>query len=399
MLGEKVRKINGKDKVFCGTFPAIITPELFDQQQLAKEGRKNNTNKNAPNRKMVNLFQGVIFCSECGGNMQVAAKEGFVCRKANEKNGEKIEVSYENIYCGAAVSKRTCNAPNSAPYRQLHRDIDNELIMLKKIANFRWESLFTDSKYESELKVETDKRTRFLNDRNQLDNQINNYLNAEKEYIAAGRALPEQLEDLKNKATEERDEVDKKYKAAQNAIQNIKRKKTGLEQQEHIQKRVKNFIKSDRFIDEKREEFNLWLKEVGIAFEAEIEQTGSNPRQRGNATYDFHTGLGMYDFITGKFRGLDQVDEASVAFGLDPKIWRKESDDRDKYFKKISLEAGRDLRFPKPKTETKTHPLTFESKAGKEIMANKKLLKTPLSKKLVEQMKKILLIPLSKKNH
>ena len=129
VLGEKVRKINGKDKVFCGTFPAIITPELFDQQQLAKEGRKNNTNKNAPNRKMVNLFQGVIFCSECGGNMQVAAKEGFVCKKANEKNGEKIEVSYENIYCDAAVSKRTCNAPNSAPYRQLHMDIDNELLM------------------------------------------------------------------------------------------------------------------------------------------------------------------------------------------------------------------------------------------------------------------------------
>ncbi len=38
---------------------------------------------------MVNLFQGVIFCSECGGNIQVANKTGFVCKKANEKMGKK----------------------------------------------------------------------------------------------------------------------------------------------------------------------------------------------------------------------------------------------------------------------------------------------------------------------
>ncbi len=41
-------------------------------------------------------------------------------------------------------------------------DIDNELVMLEKIANFRWESLFTDEKHEKELKVEIEKRTRCL---------------------------------------------------------------------------------------------------------------------------------------------------------------------------------------------------------------------------------------------
>ena len=56
----------------------------------------------------------------------------------------------------------TCNAPHSVPYRQLHRDIDNELVMPEKIANFRWESLFTDEKHEKELKFEIEKRTRFL---------------------------------------------------------------------------------------------------------------------------------------------------------------------------------------------------------------------------------------------
>ena len=99
-------------------------------------------------------------------------------------------------------------------------------------------------------------------------------------------------------------ESDEKYGAAENEIQNIKRRRTGLEQQEHIQKRVSNFMKTDRKIDKKREEINLWLKEIGIAFEVEIEQTGSNPRQRRNANYHFSTGLGMYDFLTGKYRGL-----------------------------------------------------------------------------------------------
>jgi len=93
-------------------------------------------------------------------------------------------------------------------------------------------------------------------------------------------------------------------------------KRTGLEPQEHIQERVKNFIKTDRFIDKKREEFNLWLKEIGIAFEVDIEQKGSNPRQRGNATYDFHPGIGMYDIITGKLRGLDEREEGLVAMGM-----------------------------------------------------------------------------------
>ena len=153
---------------------------------------------------------------------------------------------------------------------------------------------------------------------------------------------------------------------------------------------MNKFIKTDRKI-EKKEEFNLWLKETGITFEVWIEQTGSNPRQRGNANNRFSTGLGMYDFITGKYRGLDQREEGLVAFGMNPedlKEANKDIADRDERFKEMSLEVGRDLRFPKPKKETKKYPLTFESDAGKEIIANKGLLKTPLGKKLVKQMEK-----------
>ena len=54
-----------------------------------------------------------------------------------------------------------------------------------------------------------EKRTRFLNQSNKFKNQINNYLNAERDYLDAGRAMPDQLEDLKSKATKERDDADK----------------------------------------------------------------------------------------------------------------------------------------------------------------------------------------------
>ncbi|KGG22422.1 hypothetical protein EV03_0092 [Prochlorococcus marinus str. PAC1] len=57
----------------------------------------------------------------------------------------------------------------------------------------------------------------------------------------------------------------------------------------------------------------------------------------------------MYDFITGKYRGLDETEEAAVAFGMDPKLRREERLRRNERFKKMSEEAGRDMRFPSEK--------------------------------------------------
>ena len=54
----------------------------------------------------------------------------------------------------------------------------------------------------------------------------------------------------------------------------------------------------------------------------------------------------MHDFITGKYRGLDVTEEGAVGFGIDPKFWREERVKRNKQYKEMSLEAGRDMRFP-----------------------------------------------------
>ena len=348
LLGEKIHS----GITYKGIYPPIITPEQFDLIHSAKESRKLDY-KNGPKRKMVNLFQGLIFCAECGGLMQVAKKTTFKCKKANEKNGEKIEIEYENIYCDRAKTKKTCKATNSAPYIQKHRDIDNELLILEKISKFRWEEFFTDEKHDSELNAEVEKRQRLLHDRNKVEKILDNLKRSNIEYLKQGRVVPIDLDKLQIEEQEKYDELNKKYNKAKLDIQNLKRKKTGEEFKKDIQERVQNFIKKERFIPKKREEFNIWLKEIGLVVTADIEITGRNPRKSANKNYYFDTGVGMFDFFTREFKGLNQVEDAANAFGMDIKQVRKEEAIREQIYKEQSLKAGRDLRFHKPKKEFK----------------------------------------------
>ena len=61
----------------------------------------------------------------------------------------------------------------------------------------------------------------------------------------------------------------------------------------------------------------------------------------------------MFDFITGEFKGLNQVEDAFNAFGMDMKQVKEEEDTREEHYRKLSEEEGRDIRFPKPKKEIK----------------------------------------------
>ena len=51
--------------------------------------------------------------------------------------------------------------------------------------------------------------------------------------------------------------------------------------------------------------------------------------------------------MTGKLRGLNQVEDSSFALGLDIEEVRKDKVIRDEHCKKVSLEVGRDIRFTK----------------------------------------------------
>lgn len=55
----------------------------------------------------------------------------------------------------------------------------------------------------------------------------------------------------------------------------------------------------------------------------------------------------MFDFIKGKLKGLNQIEDIIFTFGMDVEKVRKDQVIREEQYKKISIEIGRDIRFPK----------------------------------------------------
>ena len=355
VLGEKVFR----GKTYFGIYPAIITPEQYNLVQEAKQKRITNKVPQSPHHKVVNLFQGAIFCSECGGRIEAVGVKRYVCKEFNVKNSEKIEAEYFSLHCsvGRNQTSNICSVTNAAAYKQLHNGIDNELAILEQIKNFRWAEFFTDERHENDLQIEKDKRTRYLNERNKVSNQIEKYKTAEEQYFEQGEILPLNLRDKKNQAKEKYDDLNEKYNRANLDIQNLKRKKTGKSLEEDINKRVKNFINKGRFDNQERFKFNMWLKEMGMAIQVDIYKQ-KQTRKIPHKNYAFHVGIGMFDFITGKYRGLNQSIDDLVALGLDEKQVKESEAKIYENYKKQSLEVGYDIRFPKPKKEVK--PITKE---------------------------------------
>ena len=94
------------------------------------------------------------------------------------------------MYCHHGRARTTeCTVTNPAPYIYESSGLDNELNILKKIQTFRWAEFFTDEKHEGELKIEKDKRTRFLDERNKVKELIEKYNRAESKLFDEGEIL------------------------------------------------------------------------------------------------------------------------------------------------------------------------------------------------------------------
>jgi len=297
---------------------------------------------------MVNLFQGVIHCANCGGRIDVVKKNRDVCKIRGKKNGEKELVTYRQMYCNHGRARTTdCTVNNPAPYIYKSSGLDNELNILKKIQTFRWAEFFTDEKHQGELKIEKDKRTRFLDERNKIKELIEKYNRAESKLFDEGEILSKVQREKRKEAQIKYDELDEKYNRAILDIQNLNRKITGDQAEKDIKKKVEIFIKRDRFITNKRSEFNMWLKQVGISVEVAI----GKRLQKYPDNYSFSVGLGMYDFITKEYRGLDQSLNDLVGLGVEVKQVKESEAKSYENYKKQSLELKYDIRFPKPKKE------------------------------------------------
>lgn len=317
VIGEKTKR-----GVVCYPFPAIITPEQFERVQRAKENRRLNRTFTSPTDKTVNLFQGVIRCGHCGGRMDVITRKRIVGTKKWAKGGEKVEVEMSFLQCHNAKDLN-CKATNTVPYKQIHNNIDNELEILNRIMLFRWEDYLTDEKYEEEAEIQKNKRLKALDEKNQLKAKLENFKKAESEYFSEGRAVPINLEKQQLVATEEYKQAETKYQRAILDLQNLQRKKSGKQAAKDIQDKVNNFLDKDRFIKEKRSEFNLFLKEIGFAVEVLIPEKVSKARKY-ESPIKFDIGIGMYDIKTNKYIGLDQRAEDACVLGIDVKEVMKE---------------------------------------------------------------------------
>lgn len=317
VIGEKTKR-----GVVCYPFPAIITPEQFERVQGAKENRRLNRTFTSPTDKTVNLFQGVIRCGHCGGRMDVITRKRIVGTKKWAKGGEKVEVEMSFLQCHNAKDLN-CKATNTVPYKQIHNNIDNELEILNRIMLFRWEDYLTDEKYEEEVEIQKNKRLKALDEKNQLKAKLENFKKAESEYFSEGRAVPINLEKQQLEATEEYKQAETKYQRAILDLQNLQRKKSGKQAAKDIQDKVNNFLDKDRFIKEKRSEFNLFLKEIGFAVEVLIPEKVSKARKY-ESPIKFDIGIGMYDIKTNKYIGLDQRAEDACVLGIDVKEVMKE---------------------------------------------------------------------------
>ena len=363
VLGER----NHLGVIKKDVYPAIITPEEYDEVQAAIQKRRLNASMAAPKRHVVNLFQGVSYCSHCGGRLVVVRKKSFVNMERRVQNSPKIEREFQTIVCDRArENKGKCPATNSAPYRQEHNDLDNELKILNKIASFRWAEYFTDEKHEQELKVLTDLRMKKLNERNQIEQKLDNLKNSRQRCWEENEPVPNELKELIKAKQDEYDQAHTGYERSKLDIQNLKRKKTGQQLEVDIQKRVNTFIQKERFIPAKRAEFNMFLREYGIALEAAIfkKQKAANVPEEN---YKFDIGIGMYDHINGKYIGLNQVEEDAVVLGLDLKQVREDMARREAQYKEMSLEEGRDIRRPIEKKK-KQKITAEERKAYEELV-------------------------------
>lgn len=210
--------------------------------------------------------------------------------------------------------------------------LDNELNILKKIQTFRWAEFFKDEKHQGELKIEKDKRTRFLDERNKVKELIEKNNRAESKLFDEGEILSKVQREKRKEAQIKYDELDEKYNSAILDIQNLNRKITGNQAEKYIKKRVEIFIKRGRFITNKRSEFNMWFKQVGISVEVAI----GKKLQKYQDNYSFSVGLGMYDFITKEYRGLDQSIDDLVGLGVEVKqVKESEAKSYENYKNKV----------------------------------------------------------------
>ena len=262
-------------------YPTVVSPELFKEAEDARKetgmGRKN------PNgTKMNNLFEKRCRCVHCGGIVGVR----------NGRNESKA------LFCRNKSEGKGCDTPNV---------LYDEVKLLNRLANFRWEEFFGNPKHDAERAVAAAEVERCAQLEATAQGIVDNLEKSVEEAVLAGdgagiavitanRLLPEKQEDLRQAAV--------RHAVARRKLDNLKRRRNSAAASKDARNRIKAFIKGGREDIEQRREFNLWMRDRGLVFAVDLHRN----------TLD----LGVEIVEDGELVGIDHRLEDAAAFGATP---------------------------------------------------------------------------------
>ena len=270
-----------------GVYPPIVETEEWRMAWAAID-RRNARQGAIAHRQLRNLFEGRIFCDHCQGRI------GYGTSRCTLANGERKVYYY--LRCNTHYKDRAaCPAPQQ-PY--------DEDRLLERLQTFRWADYFNDARHDADVAAARDRVLAAEGIVAEVQQTIQTLQQAMDDFIAKGRAWPEELQD--RRASLERDLLTAEADAnvARAGLDALRRRRTGKDAAAAIQTRVAAFMASDRTNVESRQQFNRWLFAEGIVIAFDL------------IADRFELGTGKVS-PKGLLVELDQVLDDAAAFGMD----------------------------------------------------------------------------------
>mgnify|MGYP001170952581 CR=1 FL=1 len=348
VLGYKVETHNRK-KTKTGKeyliYPPIITQKEYDLAQQGKSTRDAPRPNKSNGSTHKNLFEGRLFCAECGSVIGV---------RTSQKIGDK-EYLYMN--CNGKERKEKCNSIGTTRYY--------EDKLLDKFQDFHWDKYFNDKKHDQNIINKRKSLQEFEGKLNQINIHINNYQKTIREAAKAGQDISFLYEDIA-KEKEDKKIAKDKCTRIQYELDMLEKQKKGKARAKDIKNKINDFRNSDKENIENRKKFINWLHSENLVMTFDFNWDGT-PFSKGGI------GIGKYDYNSGKLIDINSTIESLVAFGMDPEnaekeyIKVKEREENIKAEKEAfaqTPEGKRWAKFKKDKKEgkVKTHPFSEDPK-------------------------------------
>ena len=308
-------------------FPVVINPDDFRDVQDLRQARRTNAAAVSRKGQMHSLFQDMQFCAQCGGYMR--------CRpEADGKRRFRCSVSL--------LDKNACNVNGKrvgVPY-------DEEEI-LNQMADFRWETFYSDKKHSEELREWSGRQKLAYEAMQKAEDLVKNRKASRAHYWDKGEKVPDDLEDSISKAVTEWEAAREAFNRAELTVQQINSRPTGKKAAEATRRRVRQFIDVDRHHPDDatriaaRRAFNQWLQQESLVVVIDARIKPNDFFGRGN--YEIGKGTIDINFNTRSLKRLDMRLEDLAAFGVPPerlKELEKEFAERDAYIEQQLQEAA-----------------------------------------------------------